>query len=238
MATLKDTIFDELIGSRVEELLQDDHYYQGLATSLKPAEVIKNEHRQQLLKALKMDDLQKHLIHAEELIKENHSDKFKKVIEEIEHSNEHMVKYYEQHRTELESKGTDPVLLKDIYGISNDSLSQIYELSKQYVTKKDFSNAESLLTYLTILAPDIIAFWISLGICFQALHKEWEAINIFNIAKILDQTDPAAYIYAAESYLNLKENDKAKMEIDAVKPFLNNKDGVWKDSLAFVQQQI
>jgi len=239
MTSTTDKLFDELIGSKVDVLLENDSYYQQMATKLKPASVIKQEHRELIIRQLKMNELQTQLIKAEELIRghlaEVSPNEYKKVIDEFEHATEHLMTFTPKREG---AEKDQPLLLQEILGISDHSLSLIYQLARRYAKDNEFSNARALFSYLTTLAPQHSVFWMSLGICFQMLNLDKEAVEAFMISKTLNDSEPASYIYAAESYLKLKERDKAKQEIEEVKPLLGQKDGPWKQSLEYVLQEL
>jgi len=244
MAEVTNELFDEFVSSRVDELLEDEDYYQQMATNLKPASVIKQEHRELILKQLKMEELHTQLVMAEELIQEHLAEVdpngYQKVIEELDNGSEHLMAFTPESSSETEEEKEEekPVLLQAVFGISDESVKQIYALARYYAEKNEYSNARALFTYLTMLAPNQMIFWVLLGVCFQALNLDQEALETFAIVKALNPSEPASYIYSAESYLKLKEKGKAEQEMDEVKPFLEQHPGPWKESLDYVLQEL
>lgn len=228
-------LFDELVASRVDELLESESYYEKCSTVLKPAIQCKKEHREQLLAALKMEELNRNLAEAEKLIREDlptvNPGGSAKVLKELDQSGQHLLSYAQQPH-----EGTP--LLKDLFGLSGESLAHLYELARYYVQHNSYEKARFLLTYLTFLSPDIFAFWLSLGLCLQNLDRPLEAVTAFKMAKLLDPSDPAPYIYMAFSYLHLQEQGLAREEMKAVKPLLKEEVGPWQESLLFVRETL
>lgn len=221
MSASSNPILDEFINSNVDALLEDDVYYQAMSTPLKSAESIKREQRAQLVEFLQMKNLRESVEKAEKFIRENLSSvitpqEFDKVMAEFDHVEEHISQFVDS----TKELGDQPVLMKDVYGISDESLKHIYALIKHCVHEKKHEEAQHLLTFLTTLAPNVPGYWLALGICFQALNQHDKAIEAFNITKALDSTDPAPFVYAAESYHSLKMNDQAKHEIEGAQHLL------------------
>ncbi len=235
-----DILLLDYIEAHVDDLLQDEGYYAALATPIKSAEVIKKQHRSELVEFLQMKDLASCLENAENLIRDHlpeliSPEAFEKVRNEFDHSIEHMFEMTER----LAKEGNKPVLLQELFGFSNDSLVQIYGLAEHLIKRKHYEDAVQILTFLTTLTPDIPSFWITFGICLQLLKEHEGAIALFDIVKMLKPTDPVPFIYSAESYMALNHFDKAKQELESAKPLLNGVEkGPWQISLEFVTQKL
>jgi len=222
-----DTILDELIESQVESLIQDDSYYQHFATSLKPASQIKMEHKKQLLDFFKLTELRKQLESAplliESLLPELISaEEFAKVKGELDQSSEHFITFIASMNKETAEK---PVLFQEMFGLSDETLLYIYELSVDLVKKGKYEEANTLFVFLTTLAPHVPSYWIAEGACLQALNRHEEAIAVFSAAKFLNPSDPAPFAYSVESYYMLKDTEKAKPELDALKEIVKLSSG-------------
>ena len=130
--------------------------------------------------------------------------------------------------TTLDLTSAKPISMQQIFGISDDSLIHIYELTQYLVHHKHYDDAIQILTFLTTMAPQISSFWLTFGICLQLLNQHESAIALFDIVKALHPTDPAPFIYSAESYVILHHINKAQHEIDLVKPLLEHSEkGPW-----------
>ncbi len=241
MSSQLDILYNELVESEVDQFLEEDAFYQTFATPLKSASVIKQEHRKQMVEYLKMNDLRNRLTKAEQWIREQlpnviSPEEYEKVKNELDNSGKHFEDYAEAPHDEESDK---PVLLQQIFGISDSSLVLIYQLAHKFVADKQYENALDVLVFLVTLAPDSPAFWLALGVCMQALETHQDAIVMFDIAKTLNPTDPSPCIYAAESYLKMGDKDKAKEEIATVESILKDAEpGPWKDVLAIVKNAL
>ncbi len=240
MTTKQDVLLNNYIESKVDTLLEDDAYYEALATPIKPAKVIKTQHRKEIVEFLQMKDLGATLDKAASLIRDHLAEllspaEFEKVKNEFDLSIEHMITFAEKG----EMLGDKPVLFQQLFGFSDGSLIHIYELADHFIKNKLYENALKILTFLTAMNPSIPSFWISQGICYQLLNQHENAIAIFDIVKMLNTPNPAPFIYTAESYVILNKMDKAKQEIESVQPLLNGAEkGPWQMSLDFVTQKL
>lgn len=238
----KSNVFNEIIDQKVDNLLQNDAYYQQMATPLKSAAILKQEHRRQLVEFLKMERLGSHLAHAEKLIQEHlphliSHHKFEKVKKEMDHSAEHLVTYLQSIQESKEQENN--ILFQDMCGVSDETLKEVYRLAEHFVKDKHYVDAQHILVWLIILAPDISGFWLALGICLQSQGIDNEAIEVFELAKKLNPDEPASYVYKAESLIKLKEKDKAREEIRLISDQLKGGiKGSWQRSLEFVNRSL
>lgn len=210
---------NELIESQVNSLMQDDSYYQALATPLKPASLVKKEHHKQLEDFFKLNELRKQFEEAPNIILQLLPDlvdpiEFNRVKDELDKSGENFITYMESMGDQSSEK---PILFQEMFGLSDDTLLDIYSLGVDLVKKEDYDRANTLFVFLSTLSPHVTNYWIAHGLCLQSLNRHIEAIDIFTAAKVLDPSDPAPSAHTIDSYLALRENDKAKLELDTLK---------------------
>lgn len=219
-----DTLLDELIESQVESLVQDDAYYQNFATPLKSASQIKVEHRKQLIDFFKLTELRSQLESAPVLVENLLVDlispaEFDKVKAELDKSGEHFISFI---GSMGKDSGEKPILFQEMFGLSDETLLHIYDLSVDLVKKGKYEDANTLFVFLTTLAPHVPSYWIAEGACLQALNRHEEAIAVFNAAKFLNASDPAPVAYSMESYYMLKDMSSAKAELEALKEIVKS----------------
>lgn len=232
-------ILDELIDKEVDTLIEKDAFYQLLSTPIKPASVIKQQHRRQLVEFFKLTDLHTQLDAAQSIILNGlpnliSSQDFSKVKDEIDKSPDHFFSFVEMQEEEDE-KPENPVLLQQMFGLSNETLLHVYDFGANLLENGNIQDACALFTFLTTLAPHVSSYWIALGVCFQELNKKEDAIISFGAANFLEPMDPAPLFYILECYLALKETDKAKLEVDELKKILPSLE---KDERAIWVQKI
>ena len=235
MKSQSDVLFDELIAPQIDQLLEDDAFYEAFATKLKPQAAIKADHRRQIVEFLKIKDLRESFIKAEQLIREH----LPKLISPGEYTNftnefDNSINYFIEKTHSAHEE--EPITLQKMFGLSNTNIFHIFELARNYTQNKQLEDAKNIFILLTMISPTTASFWLALGTCFQALGKDAEAIEIFQITKTLNPKDPSPFIYAAESYLRLKNREKAQKEIETASPlFQEAEKGSWQESLQFVQ---
>lgn len=219
-----DVLLEELIESQVDGLIQEDAYYEMFATPLKPASSFKSDHRKQLIEFFQLKELRSQLEVAPSIILDLlpsyvSAEEFSKIKEELDQSGAHFLQFIET----IEEKSDDkPILFQEMFGLSDDTLIQIYDLAVDLVKKGNYKDALTLFVFLTTLAPHVPSYWIAQGACLQALDRHEEAVAIFGAAKFLNPQDPAPLAYSIESYLILKEKEKVKEELQLMKEVVSN----------------
>jgi tetratricopeptide (TPR) repeat protein len=231
-----DALLDELIESQVETLVQEDSYYQLFATPLKPASAIKQAHRKQLIEFFKLSELRSQLENAPTILMNLLPDfvskqDFETIKAELDGSGEHFVHFIETMAEESER----PILFQEMFGLSDDTLLHIYDLGVDLVKRNNYQDANTLFVFLTTLAPHVTSYWIAQGACLQTLNRHEEAVAVFSAAKFLNPLDPAPCAYSIESYMELKDLEKAKQELDGLKEIVKSLNGeekkMWEQKL-------
>lgn len=235
----KNSQLTNLIEEEVDTLLEHDNYYQMLSTPIKPASVIKQQHRRQLVEFFELTDLQAQLDAAQSLILSGLPDlisaqDFSKVKNEIDESTDHFFSFVEM-QEERQEKSEHPVLLQEMFGFSNETILHVYALGANLVEKGNFPDARVLFTFLTTLAPHVSSYWVALGVCLQELNKQEDAVISFGAANFLEPMNPAPLFYILEIYIGLKETDKARLEVDELKKVMPT---LSKDERAMWEQKI
>lgn len=223
----------------VDHFLESDEYYEMIATPLKPASIIKQEHRQELLELLNPHDLKAKMNGARKLIREHLAatsspEELLRIEEEMD---------YFMHFINHSKEGCScSIIYKQSFDIPSDILLQIYRLACQFIENKQYENARLLFTFLTSITPAVSDFWIAFGVCLQAMEFHEGAILLFANAKTLTPSNPAPYIYTAESYIKLQDRAHAQEEFDLIMSLLQegreSDEDNWKDALAFVKKTL
>lgn len=234
MDTKSETLLNGLIEPQVESLVEEDSYYQALATPLKSASQWKQQHRQELKEFFKFKDLNGRLAKAFDLITHTmpsfaSPEAYAKVKQEMDNS----IDYFHHYMESMEA--TDrPILFQEMLGLSDETLLQIYAFGRNLVEKQNTEDALPLFTLLTVLAPHVESYWIAEGVCMQDLKLHEEAIAAFTCAKALAPQDPAPIAYTIDSYRAIKE-DQLKQEAELLGQVLETLDpseqAPWKEHL-------
>lgn len=237
-----DINFGEDIESQADQWLWKEAEYIARATPLKSAAMIKNEHRSQIIEYLKMTELHHALDASIEFIKSELPSLISaEAYQNIEHTIRQCGDIFTQFIKNLKSNKsqTQPTLLYQQCALSTENLQDIYKLVVHFVETENFEGAKAISTLLITLDPYVPEFWNALGVCLQNLKEYENAIDVFDIAKILNPNNPGPYIYAAECYLSIENQVKAAEEIEAAQPLLKEiPNGPWLNSLSYVNESL
>lgn len=209
---------DDLMKPEIEAFIPDESQYQIFATPLKPPSAFRKAHQDNLAEFFKFEELQEHLEEAPKIVLKlmpnyRSQEDFAKIKNEIDKSIHQFILI----SLSMSETSEKPIFLKDLFGITDDSLMWIYELGVELVKKNNYSDGYILFVFLTTLAPYVEGFWISQGISLQALNRHEDAIETFKNAKILKPNDPIPSAYLIESYLNLMQKNEAEIELNSLK---------------------
>lgn len=217
-----DEIYERFIGSEIEGLLENDETYQYQSTPLKTAEAIKEDHKHKIREELEQKELRRHITQAYDLIMQRlpqmiSPTEFDQLKEEFTKSADYFYEISQKPPEFIDQVGS----LQDCYGISDVSMMLMYSLAYTCLKNQEFSNAESILYFLTLLNPAISIFWIGLGISLQNQGKE-ESKIMFETAQILDPMNPNAFILGAESDIQFKNKEQAEEQLKIAEEIINN----------------
>lgn len=209
---------EDIVKSQVEAIIPDESQYQMFATPLKPPSAFRKAHQENLMDFFKFEELHEQLEQAPKIILSlmpNYlpSEEFNKIKSELDKS----INQFILVAISMSETSDKPILLQELFGITDDSLLKIYELGVDLVKKNNYKDGIALFVFLTTMSPYVPSFWIAQGVCLQALNSHEDAIELFKNAKILKPSDPVPFAYLIECYLILKKNDEAKTELEALK---------------------
>lgn len=206
----------DFVDAQAKLYLEDDAYYEGMATPLKPASLLKKEHLEHIKNTLLMKEFRDSLSKAISLIfndlsKSIRPDEFAKIKNELENILDFLAQPVEEDKSSAGAR--KPILFHKMWKISDNTLQHLHHFSNSLIHEKNYEDANAMLTFLVTLAPEISRFWSSRALCLQALHRDDEAFQVLNIAKILSPDDPVPLIYNCNGLLRLKEKQKALDEL-------------------------
>ncbi|MBA3238746.1 MAG: hypothetical protein H0T62_10440 [Parachlamydiaceae bacterium] len=225
MSSIKNNIKLNEINIDIESLLEEDSYYHYHALSLKPASVLKQEHRKQLTEFFEMKQLRLQIENAQNLIITQlpgcvSREIFSTIQQEFDQCADHFSIFI---KSIAEAKSHKPILFQEMFGYSDETLLHSYDLASKLVEKKNYDDANDIFVFLTILAPHVSGYWIGQGVCLQALDKHIEALMVFKVAKYLNPNDPFPAAYSIESYTHLRDFTSAHQEeVKSLQEIVNN----------------
>lgn len=103
---------------------------------------------------------------------------------------------------------------KEAFGISQESVNELYDMACQHYNSGKYKNAFLICTHLTLMDPQVFNYRFGQA---AALHKEKqfvEAIDAYVIAMTLDPMNPLPFYHISDCCLALKDPFRALYYID------------------------
>lgn len=105
----------------------------------------------------------------------------------------------------------------EIAGIAPDELEAIHQLALSYLDTQRYDEACALMKGLLVLFPLNSTYWRSLGITLHSQRKYRNAIETYNIARLLQPQDIYSRVYQAECYFAINDLRNAYSNIENIK---------------------
>jgi len=219
----------EKFDANVKELVTnyvDEQDFHTLETPLKSQQQYKIDLKEKLMANLNFASLMRGYIHSIQLIEEELMEKLdaaqlKKTLTEIAIAFErlgNLQRKYSDHdlldQGEMSTLDLDLPLWTALYGISTETLMQIYEIVSKYYHQDRIDDAKDLLQTILLFAPTISSFWNALGFCCQQQGNFEQAINYFTISEEVDPNFLETYFYLARCYMKMNQKSLAKRQAE------------------------
>lgn len=225
--------FDAFVENTIEEYVSKEDF-NAIATPLKSEQQIKDELRLNLRKELNYSNLSKELIHGVDLIHDhllnwNDRHQAEKVRQELSHAFRRLKDLYQEYSqknlTDSDqdlSNRIDPnaSLWTGLYGISDETLSFIYDMVLTSFNKNEVQDAKSLLQILITFAPIIPSYWNALGFCFQTEGNLEKALDHYLIAENINQDYLDAHFYLARCYMAMNNKFLAREQVEKLEKLI------------------
>lgn len=112
--------------------------------------------------------------------------------------------------TRLSDKGDGNKSLKEIYGLSDQTINTFYLIANYYYTQKKFLEASEILFFICLLDPLNTVYWQALGSANYFCGHYREALYAYFVSLTLNPDgDPHCLFYAARCYEAQLDFDKA-----------------------------
>ncbi len=217
-----ESLLNELIEPQLDALMEEDSFYQRLATPLKSAMLWKQQHREELKEYLKFKGVNQRITNALDLIAYTMPSftpaaDYAKVKQELDNGAEHFRRFVNS------IEPTDrPILFQEMLGLSDDTILSIYAFGRNLVEQGNTKDAMPVFALLTILAPHVESYWVAEGVSMQDLGLHDQAIAAFSAAKFLNPEDPSPIQYSIESYHVLQDGIKEQEEKELLQTVMSN----------------
>lgn len=111
---------------------------------------------------------------------------------------------------------------REIRGLTQENMESIYAVGFTLYNNGRFEDSEKVFQFLAVFDHMVRKYWMALAGAQQMLKKYHKAIDAYSYAAMLDMFEPWAPFYAAECYLALKDEDKAKKALDSALDVVGN----------------
>lgn len=99
---------------------------------------------------------------------------------------------------------------KELYGISDEVLDAYYNAALKLMYDNRWEEAVDAFTFLIYLSSTIQRFWMGLGISLQTLKKFTEALQVYQVAEVLDPLDPFVHANSFQCCMALGDVELGK----------------------------
>ena len=159
-------------------------------------------------------------------------DDFTRTIDEFEMAFDRLMK--------MESDAIKDQSVKQLAGISDETIGSIERMAIQKHKEKDLISSERLFFLLTILDPDNFAIWLRLGIVHQENKNYIDALKSYGRALNLNTTNIPNHLFMAECYMEIKDKFNALQECDRLRSLIGSQDIdiKWKECFENLEKAI
>jgi len=101
------------------------------------------------------------------------------------------------------------VLLKDIMGISDDTMNELYSIAYYLFQSGQYMKAGDIFKNLMMLDTSSYRYALGMGACLEKLGDSFSAIKAYTLAYINNSTNPIPLYHAAECCMTINNKQGA-----------------------------
>jgi type III secretion system low calcium response chaperone LcrH/SycD len=120
--------------------------------------------------------------------------------------------------------------LRDVFGITPETLETFYQASKHLYEQQHYSEAAAAFSVLSVINPDNHIFWLGLGNSEYFSHNYEAALVAYAMTAQANPNDPLCHFFSARCYEAMKQKDLAinALELAIIAIGDNTEHAVWK----------
>ena len=99
--------------------------------------------------------------------------------------------------------------LQEIIGYTDAQMEDFYQVAVRVFREGRYDDAEGIFTFLSTLNPNVYAFWLGLGMCYQLKEEYEQALLVYTCASDVDLAMPLPDYYRAGCFSLLQDTTKA-----------------------------
>lgn len=134
---------------------------------------------------------------------------FKVLLEHLNEIYEYLLNYQETPESHNDELGEQETLAETL-GISQNTLSSIYNLASHLFTDRKIEDALAIFEVLIFLNPYCYEIWYSKGLCEKNLHHFERAITSFSFASFYNSEAYQPYLQITECLIQVHNFEEAK----------------------------
>ncbi len=98
---------------------------------------------------------------------------------------------------------------QEILGFSDGTMTKFYHAAYQLFEHKRYLDAANAFLFLTTLNPHQHEYWLGLGMATQLCHDYEAAIDAYELAALIDMSNPVPYFYLAKCLFAIHDRKSA-----------------------------
>lgn len=104
--------------------------------------------------------------------------------------------------------------IQEIIGFSQSTMNKFYSAACRLFEKQKYEEASDAFIFLTTMNPFVHCYWLGLGMSEHMVEEYSEALLAYNMAIVVDKTNPIPYYHASSCHRALKDLENALISLD------------------------
>ncbi len=219
--------FSRILDKEVEEYLDENSSELFVETPLKSKQQQKEQTKDELMKAFRLEDSENRIERALILIRDLlpkyvSADEWDVISTEFIQSDEALVAHFEAMEEKKSEQEDAHFSIAEMCGISEKTLNSCYKLGETLYKEKQYSDARALFAFLTAISPEVPEFWICSILCCNQMKQYPEAIELCKLGQQLFPENIAMYIHGANNCIANGDTTEAEIALDHAKKIIGN----------------
>lgn len=104
--------------------------------------------------------------------------------------------------------------IQEMIGFSQQTMHKFYSAACRLFEKQKYEEASDAFIFLTTMNPFVHSYWLGLGMSEHMIEAYSEALLAYNMAIVVDKTNPISYYHAASCHRALNDVEKALISLN------------------------
>lgn len=103
---------------------------------------------------------------------------------------------------------------QEIIGYTDLTMDKFYVAARQLFEKQRYEESADAFLFLTTMNPFVHHYWLGLGMSEQLIDEPFAALMAYNMAILIDKSNPIPHYHSATCYRALHDLDNAVLCLD------------------------